>query len=747
MKMTVQFIVSMVLAVGLVAAGSAYLLMRQERRSQTEELHRRSALVAEGLEESVGIALAKGNVKDLERIVRRFENKSRLTGIVVFDIKDKALAGTEALLKTLPEKPDLVIEAMDTRQSRGLYVHWRGKSDYAFAYPLLNEEQIMGALLIVHDATYIHGYLSRIWRHTFGRALVQMALIALVILGLMRWSVFGPIHQMAEWMKKLRAGETVGNPPLPHSDLFAPLAKEASRFARHLNQAKTAAEEEARLRQTAESLWTPERLKEHVKLKLNGKPLIVVSNREPYMHYREGRAVKWIVPAGGLVTALDPVMRAAGGTWVAHGAGEADWETVDDKNRLRVPPDDPFYTLRRVSITKEEETGYYYGFSNEGLWPLCHIAHTRPMFRSQDYAAYKEVNEKFATAVLDEIDGIEAPCILIQDYHFALLPKIIKEKRPDTRVAIFWHIPWPNPEAFGICPWQRDLLKGMLGADLVSFHTQFHCNNFMETVDRVLECRIEWERFTVNRENHPTLVKPFPISVNFSGQAGPAPDRAALMKELGIKTKFLAVGVERMDYTKGVLERIYGIERFLEKYPEYQGEFTYVQIGAPSRTHIKRYHDFLAEVDAEAERVNWRFKKKDWRPIVFQKRHHNHAEIVPYYRSADVCLVTSLHDGMNLVAKEFVAARSDNSGVLILSPFAGAARELRDALLVNPYDTERMSDAIRFALEMKDEEKTDRMVRMREVVREHNIYRWAGELIEELTRVRLASESVSLRTL
>ena len=747
MKMTVQFIVSMVLAVGLVAAGSAYLLMRQERRSQTEELHRRSALVAEGLEESVGIALAKGNVKDLERIVRRFENKSRLTGIVVFDIKDKALAGTEALLKTLPEKPDLVIEAMDTRQSRGLYVHWRGKSDYAFAYPLLNEEQIMGALLIVHDATYIHGYLSRIWRHTFGRALVQMALIALVILGLMRWSVFGPIHQMAEWMKKLRAGETVGNPPLPHSDLFAPLAKEASRFARHLNQAKTAAEEEARLRQTAESLWTPERLKEHVKLKLNGKPLIVVSNREPYMHYREGRAVKWIVPAGGLVTALDPVMRAAGGTWVAHGAGEADWETVDDKNRLRVPPDDPFYTLRRVSITKEEETGYYYGFSNEGLWPLCHIAHTRPMFRSQDYAAYKEVNEKFAMAVLDEIDGIEAPCILIQDYHFALLPKIIKEKRPDTRVAIFWHIPWPNPEAFGICPWQRDLLKGMLGADLVSFHTQFHCNNFMETVDRVLECRIEWERFTVNRENHPTLVKPFPISVNFSGQAGPAPDRAALMKELGIKTKFLAVGVERMDYTKGVLERIYGIERFLEKYPEYQGEFTYVQIGAPSRTHIKRYHDFLAEVDAEAERVNWRFKKKDWRPIVFQKRHHNHAEIVPYYRSADVCLVTSLHDGMNLVAKEFVAARSDNSGVLILSPFAGAARELRDALLVNPYDTERMSDAIRFALEMKDEEKTDRMVRMREVVREHNIYRWAGELIEELTRVRLASESVSLRTL
>ncbi|MBL0349469.1 MAG: trehalose-6-phosphate synthase [Elusimicrobia bacterium] len=747
MKMTVQFIISMLVSVFLVAAGSAYLLMRQERSRQTEELDRRSSLVAEGLEESVGSALAKGDAKSLERIVRRFEGRVRLTGIVVFDAKDKALAGTSALLKILPEKPELVAEAMDTRLERGEYVHWRGKPEYAFAFPIVTEEQTAGALLIVHDATYIRGYLARIWRHSFGRALVQMTLITLIILGLMRWSVLGPIRQMAEWMKKLRAGETVGNPPLPHSELFAPLAKEASRFARHLVQAKTAAEEEARLRQTAESLWTAERLKEHVKLKLNGKPLIVVSNREPYMHSREGRNVKWIVPAGGLVTALDPVMRAAGGTWVAHGAGDADWETVDESNRLRVPPDDPFYTLRRVAITKEEENGYYYGFANEGLWPLCHIAHTRPLFRAQDFAAYQAVNEKFARAVLEEIKGIDNPCVLIQDYHFALLPKILKAKRPDARVAVFWHIPWPNPEAFGICPWQKDLLAGMLGADLVSFHTQFHCNNFMETVDRVLECRIEWERFTVNRENHSTLVKPFPISVDFPEDLGPGPDRAALLKELGIKTRFLAVGVERMDYTKGVLERLHGIERFFEKFPEFLGELTYVQLGAPSRTHIKRYHDFLAEVDAEAERINWKYKKRDWRPIVFLKRHHNHSEILPFYRSADVCLVTSLHDGMNLVAKEFVAARPDNAGVLILSPFAGAARELRDALLVNPYDTERMADALRVALEMPADEQADRMKRMREMVREHNIYRWAGELIEELTRVRLPTESATLRTL
>lgn len=748
MKMTLQFIVSLIVVVCLVAAGSSYLLMRQERANQTAELERRSSLMAESLEDALVSSLAKGAVNDLKRIVNRFENRTRLTGVVVFNAKDDVVAGTSGVLKSLPGKPEMLVESMDTRTPRGSYEDWRGKANYVYVAPLFNEKETLGAVLIVHDATYIRGHLARIWRHAFGRVLAQMVLIAAVVLVLMKWSVYGPVRQMAEWMKKLRAGELVGAPPkLPNSELFAPLAREASRFAKHLNQAKSAAEEEARLRQTAESLWTAERLKEHVRLKLNGKPLIVVSNREPYMHFREGRDVKWIVPAGGLVTALDPVMRATGGTWVAHGAGDADADTVDEHQRLRVPPDDPSYTLRRVSITKEEENGYYYGFANEGLWPLCHIAHTRPMFRAQDYDAYRTVNGKFADVVLKEIEGIESPCVLIQDYHFALLPKIIKARRPDARVAIFWHIPWPNSEAFGICPWQKELLSGMLGADVVGFHTQFHCNNFMETVDRVLECRIEWERFTIHRENHGTLIKPFPISVDFPTIPAAPVDREAVLKPLGIRSRYLAVGVERMDYTKGVLERFYALERFFEKYPDTLGELTYVQIGAPSRTHIKRYHDFLAEVDAEAERINWKFKKRDWRPIVFLKQHHNHKEILPYYRVADVCLVTSLHDGMNLVAKEFVAARNDENGVLIISPFAGAARDLRDALVVNPYDTEQLADALRYSLEMSPEERGDRMRRMRETVREHNIYRWAGELIEELTRVRLPTESVTLRVL
>jgi len=346
--------------------------------------------------------------------------------------------------------------------------------------------------------------------------------------------------------------------------------------------------------------------------------------------------------------------------------------------------------------------------------------------------------------VLEEMEGTEHPFLLVQDYHFALLPRLVKEKRRDARVAIFWHIPWPNPEAFGICPWQRDLLDGLLGADLVGFHIQSHCTNFLETVDRALESRIEWERFAVNRRGHFTLVRPFPISVAVAeppAKAGPPTslylERGVLFKDLGVQATFLGVGVDRVDYTKGILERFRGVERFLEKYPAYQGQFTFVQIGAPSRTHIKRYHELLAEVEAEADRINWRFQTSKWKPVVLLKRHHSHREIEPYYRTADVCIVTSLHDGMNLVAKEFVASRDDEQGALILSSFTGASRELRDALIVNPYDTEQLAEAIRFALEMDPEERSGRMGRMRKIVKEHNVYRWAGNLIAELSEIRL----------
>jgi alpha,alpha-trehalose-phosphate synthase [UDP-forming] len=543
-------------------------------------------------------------------------------------------------------------------------------------------------------------------------------------------------------MRALRTGRPSGRPAITDWDVFQPLAREVATFAESLKHARSAAETEAQLREAAESIWTAERLAVHVRSKLGNSRLIAVSNREPYFHTRSGKNLDVVVPASGLVTALEPVLQACDGIWIAHGSGDADREAVDQNDRLRVPPDDPRYTLRRVWLNQEEEDGYYYGFANEGLWPLCHIAHTRPVFRASDWSYYQQVNRKFADAVLEEAKDIEQPVLLVQDYHFALLSRMVKQQRPDARVAIFWHIPWPNPEAFNICPWQQELLDGLLGADLIGFHVQAHCNNFLQTVDRALESQINWEHFMVKRRDHRTLVRPFPISVDFNEFQVPAiptsadSERASLLNGHGVEAIFMGVGVDRVDYTKGIPERFLAIERLLEQYPTFQHQFAFVQIAAPSRTHIQRYHDLLDEVEAEANRINRRFQTANWRPIIFLKRQHSHHEIQRYYRAADLCMVTSLHDGMNLVAKEFLAARHDEDGVLILSRFTGAARELRDALLVNPYDIDGTADAIRRALAMDPDERKLRMRHMRKVISEHNIYRWAGSLISELCEVR-----------
>jgi trehalose 6-phosphate synthase len=566
---------------------------------------------------------------------------------------------------------------------------------------------------------------------------------------IVRWSLSRPLQRLTLWLRDLRTGNaSASGGEFPKEQIFQPLTSEVERLATSLHAARAAASEEARLRDTAQSVWTAERLQVSVRGKLNGSRLFAVSNREPYEHSRQGNSLVWSVPPSGLVTALEPVLRACDGTWIAQATGSADKEATDDHGRLRVPPDNPQYTLRRVWLSKEEDEGFYFGFANEGLWPLCHIAHTRPIFRAADWEQYQAVNRKFAAALLDEMNGDRNPLVLAQDYHFALLPRMIKEKRPDARVAIFWHIPWPNPEAFGICPWQRELLDGMLGADLIGFHIQAHCNNFLETVDRALESRTDWEHFAVKRQDHLTAVQPFPISVAFNGEAGPPADsvrsrRSAVFHQLGFEGAFLGIGVDRVDYTKGIPERFRGIERLLERYPEYQGQLTFVQIGAPSRTHIKRYQDLMEEVEREAERINRRFRAGAWKPILFLKRHHSHEEVQTYYRAADFCLVTSLHDGMNLVAKEYVAAQADHQGALILSRFTGASHELADALAVNPYDTDELAGAIHLALTMPAQERSARMRRMRAVIREHNVYRWAGNLISQLADIRLETQSAA----
>ncbi len=741
--LTARLIGSLFIGITVVSLFSSYFEVSSEERHQRADLERRAEVFGESLAENIEPHFEHSTYGELRRIVERYANREHLLGIAIYNSRAEAIAITPGLVASLSKPPQLVTTVESSNQPAGQFTKLNGGSAHVYVLPMHQQEAVAGALMVVHDTSYIGAQRRHLWRETFSRILIQMVVVALCTLVIVRWSLTRPIARAAQWMRALRVGRATSRAALPEWDFLQPLTYEMRTIAESLHHARSAAQTEAQLRDAAESVWTSERLGVHIRSKLGESSLLVLSNREPYMHARNGKALEVIVPASGLVTALEPILRACNGTWIAHGSADGDRETVDRHDHVRVPPDDPRYTLRRVWLTKEEEEGYYYGFANEGLWPLCHIAHTRPLFRVSDWEYYQEVNRKFAEAVLEEMRGIEQPVLLAQDYHFALAPRMIKEKRPDARVAIFWHIPWPNPEAFRICPWQRELLDGLLGADLIGFHVQAHCNNFMQTVDRALESRVDWERFSVERQGHIAAVRPFPISVDFNEFADTNQhsdsytDRIALLKEQGVEAIFLGVGVDRLDYTKGILERFLAIERLLEKYPEYQGNFTFVQLGAPSRTHIKRYHDFLGEVESEADRINWRFQKGRWKPIVFLKQQHSHAEIQRYYRAADVCLVTSLHDGMNLVAKEFIAARDDEHGALILSCFTGAARELHDALLVNPYDIDQTADAIRAALEMSPEEKRRRMLRLRKSVREYNIYRWAANLVGELCDMRV----------
>ena len=748
MRMSLRLVFSLIVGVTVLSYLFALFQVRAEKRALRKELTNRAEILAESLEGNVEPLLLlreKGSHRRLQTFVTEFGNRERVTGIAVLDTLGNTLAQTPGLENCLAAELPTISQAIASNLGHSGFTTLNGKPTHLYVLPLHDESGVAGALAIFQNAGYIDAQASKLWRDTFLRALAQAAFITLVTLLIIRWSIVGPLARTAKWMRELRAGKGVDRSSLEEEDLFKPLAQEVTHLAKSLEAARAAAEEEARLRESGESLWTPERLRVHVRSKLGDRPLFVVSNREPYTHVYRGKAVEVTVPASGLVTAFEPILRTCQGTWLAHGSGDADRENVDGRDCLRVPPDEPKYTLKRVWLTKEEEEGYYFGFANEGLWPLCHIAHTRPIFRARDWEHYQAVNRKFAQALVEEMEGAEEPVVLVQDYHFALLPRLVKEKLPNARVAIFWHIPWPNPEAFSICPWQAELLDGLLGADLVGFHVQSHCNNFLETVDRTLESRVNWERFSVERGGHLSEVRPFPISVALedtaektgSPPASPYLDRGALLKDHGVEATFMGIGVDRVDYTKGILERFRGVERFMEKYPAYQGRFTFVQIGAPSRTHIKRYHDLQGEVESEADRINWRFQTAGWRPIVYLHRHHNHQEIQRYYRAADLCLVTSLHDGMNLVAKEYVAARNDDQGVLVLSRFAGASGELRDAVLVNPYDTEQLADALFFSLQMDPAERSARMHRMRRVVKEFNIYRWAAELITELCEIRL----------
>lgn len=485
-----------------------------------------------------------------------------------------------------------------------------------------------------------------------------------------------------------------------------------------------------------------------VKERLSDTLFVVASNREPYLHNFDGASIRWTTPVSGMTTALDPVMTVLGGLWVAHGSGTADREVTDERGRVQVPPDSPSYTVRRLWLSREQEAGYYYGFSNQALWPLCHVAYVRPRFEAAHWQVYKEVNELFAQAIIEEIQGRQA-FVFLQDYHLALVPRFLREAGVRATIAHFWHIPWPNSEVFRTCPWGGELLDGLLGNDLLGFHLRQYCNNFLRCVDQALESRVDHDRTTVTRHGQETLVRAFPIGVDYAaitgGTSSPPVQRLRdqFRRDLGLEDCRVGLGVDRLDYTKGIPERLRALDFLFTKHPSYCGRFTFVQVGVPSRSQIPEYESVDDEVQHLVDQVNWRHQRGSWKPIVYLRRQFDAKALWALYGLADVCVVSSLHDGMNLVAKEYVASRVDNTGVLVLSKFAGAATELTDALEINPYDAESFAAALQHALEMPLAEQERRMTRMRALVGENDIYRWAGRLLSQFWRLEAPTPAAS----
>lgn len=468
--------------------------------------------------------------------------------------------------------------------------------------------------------------------------------------------------------------------------------------------------------------------------------LIAVSQRQPYRHVLKKGKLVCVREPGGLVTALNPVMQTAHGIWLASSSTEFDQQAVDAAGKVALPPGDPSYTLRRMFLSKEEQIRYYYGYSNEGLWPLCHAAYTRPVFRQEDWEMYKQVNRKFADAILEEA-GDRPAFVWIQDFHLSLVAKYLREAgRPNIVTSIFWHIPWPNPEIFRICPQKIEILEGFLACDMVGFQIRYHCENFLATVDREMECRIDRENTSVFYQNRETLVRPFPVSVDFEAISAKAStedsaQRAArIREELNVGDRKLFVGVDRIDYTKGIPERLRAFDRFMDKNPETKGRFVFFQLGQISRIHLARYKELNDEINSLVEEINWKHSQGSWRPVILSRNYMDYEDILSLFSTADACVVSSLHDGMNLVAKEYVASRPDHRGCLVLSRFTGSARELTDAVQINPFDTESFADALAQAFSMTLEEQEKRMRKMRESISNQNIYRWVGKVLSQLLK-------------
>ena len=725
-RLQLRFLLPLVIILASAAYFALPLMDRLTLRWFARDLNMRGVLVANALSDSVADALQDPKGRKLQALFDRAVQDERLVAIAWCSDSGEVMRRTQSFPKDLT-----CAKAAQVAAEKDPQLRIEGGSVHVSMHAVTAESGPAGKLVLMHDLSFIERRSQDTRQYLIILIAGLGAAIALVTVIVAQLSWRG-------WVSGARAllrGEGLVRPLVSPSPELAPLAADLRARLRDL-------EDEYRRIQGPETGWNPQRLQSLLHTQLRGDQVIVVSNREPYIHENRNGEVVVNRPASGLVTAVEPVMRACSGTWVAHGSGSADAQVVDGHDHVALPPGHSEYRLRRIWLTPQQEQGYYYGLANEGLWPLCHVAHVRPIFREGDWQHYRDVNQKFADAVVAESRG-EDPVVLVQDYHFALLPAMVRKKLPRATILTFWHIPWPNPESFGICPWRSEILEGMLGSTILGFHTRFHCKNFIETVDRYLEARIEHEHSSITFHGEQTLVESYPISIEWPSpeeeRSWPSPGqcRNEVFGQLGIPHDHrVAVGVDRFDYTKGILERLHAVERMLEKYPEMQGRFTFIQVAAPSRSALEEYQLFQERVNRLTERINTRFRRET--PVVhLLARHHDHDALNRLYRAADACLVTSLHDGMNLVCKEFVAARDDERGVLILSRFAGAAREMPEALIVNPYHVEETADALYQALRMPPAEQRERMASLRSTVREFNVYRWAGHMLSDAARWRL----------
>ena len=729
LRLQLRFLVPLLVVLAIAASLAVPVLDQVTLRWFSRDLTSRGALVASALSEPLTEALQSGRQQRLQQVFERAVQDERLYALGLCNADGVLVRRTDAYPSTLG-----CGAAMRLAEQAEPHLPLPGGPVHVGVQPVFEGDTVRGRLVLLHDLSFIERRSQDTRRYLITLITALGLVIALVTMVVAQLSWRG-------WVAGVRAimrGEGVLTPLLPAPEL-EPLSAELRARLREL-------EDEYRRSQGPEREWTADRLRGLLRTQLSGDQVIVVSNREPYIHERvrgeDGERIVVKRPASGLVTAVEPVIRACSGTWVAHGSGSADREVVDAGDHVSVPPGHDEYRLRRIWLTPEEEQGYYYGFANEGMWPLCHVAHVRPVFRESDWQAYRAVNQRFADAVVAEARS-EDPVVLVQDYHFALLPAMVREQLPQATILTFWHIPWPNPESFGICPWRREILQGMLGSTILGFHTRYHCKNFIETVDRYLEARIEHEHSTIAYRGDETLVESYPISIEWPTADAPAPPpvdecRRRVFERLGLPADaVLAVGVDRYDYTKGILERLNAVERLLEKRPEWIGRFVFVQVAAPTRSSLDEYRNFQERVERAAQRIEERFGRPGYRPLHLLAQHHEHEAVTELFRAADICVVTSLHDGMNLVCKEFVAARDDQQGVLVLSRFAGAARELTEALIVNPYHVEETADTLHRAATMPPAEQRERMASLRSTVREFNVYRWAGRMLADAGRWRL----------